>query len=269
MHLRAISPIVITSLITLSPTTHAQQENDWWLTHTKNWYFNLGFSRFNFDPDLPASFENHETHPTDTVRFQGLDAGTTDLSSVDISFLDIAIIYSRPMQSLPIIKHAELVLKIPSNSSGRTVKQNENDTSKPEEAAFLFSEIDDLSPAIEIGAGFTYLPIETQHWSVGLRPQISLGYWNMDFSKGWLRNGNDETALSTAASGFSIAPKISFVIAGRALNKFNLVAHYTNRSINLDFDNNTVSSTTANGWETGITVSYRFCCDLLESPPEP
>ena len=143
-------------------------------------------------------------------------------------------------------------------------KQNENDFRPPENGSYIYSEIVEVSPAHEIGIGLAFgRKLIKEEWGTGrgtdlywdVRAGISIGYWNMEFAKGWNRFASDQTSIQSEASGYSIYPHIDVMYGG---SKYFGSAGVGYRIINLDYEADILDDETAKGWEVGITLGLRF-----------
>ncbi|MCW5212284.1 hypothetical protein VU04_05180 [Desulfobulbus sp. TB] len=217
------------------------------------WLLRAGVSYFQFDPNLPRDLTIHQTHPDDQSFLFG-SAGETKLNEVDSIFLDFSAertwsISDKWSWSLCYL------LKIPMDEEGREGVQNENDFRPSTEGSFIYSQVNNIDPAHEFGVNFSYRWFSENEINFEFRPGFFLGYWKMDFEKGWDRFGVDETSLSSGADGFSFSPKIAFAV-GTPDIKLDISGGY--RVINLEYDTDIFGSSEADGWEIGLGVVYRF-----------
>lgn len=222
------------------------------------WYVDAGVSHFTMDPDLPRDLIIHPTHPDDRSFMIGYP-GTTDLDEVYMTFLNIEVGHNWPITTQIDYRWewgVSYVLKVPVSEDGREEKKNENDTRPATESSFIYTELSDVSCQHEIGLKATYWQsIGSDKFRFSITPGLYLGYWQMAFEKGWDRFGRDQAEAESDASGFSISPQIAFTIDTSNLN-FTVFTGY--RAISLDYDYDSMDSSSATGVEFGASVGWKF-----------
>ncbi len=220
------------------------------------WFIDAGISYFQMDPSLPRDLTIHNTHVDDRPFMTG-SPGDTDLSKVDMTFLNLSLGYIWPLESQVTYGWdwgVSYVLKIPLEEDGREEKQNENDPRPPTEGSFIYTTITDVQPQHEVGVNLSYW------WASGelrysITPSVYIGYWQMAFEKGWDRFGQDQAEQASDAKGFSISPQIEVSIGTPSL-KLAVSAAY--RAIDLEYDTSALGSSVAQGIEIGGAVGWRF-----------
>ena len=224
------------------------------------WNLDGGLSYFSFDPDLPRDLTNHETHPDDKPFLKGA-AGSTPLTDVNASFFDVGLSRSFPVtesgMTAVLLKYT---LKIPLQEDGREEMQNENDFRPPENGSFIYSKIVDISLAHEVGVGlgFGSMPMNNgegtgNYWE--LLPSVNLGYWEMEYEKGWNRFGRDQASIRTAASGFSLSPRLQITFGGPRIFVSAGVAY---RAMRLEYDVDILDESAPSGWEASAAIGVRL-----------
>jgi len=222
------------------------------------WYADAGVSYFSMDPDLPRDLVTHSTHPDDRSFMSG-SPGNTKLDEVDMTFLNIEVGHNWPIQTRAEYRWEwglSYVLKVPVSEDGREEKKNENDTRPATESSFIYTELSDVSCQHEVGIKATYWQaFGGNKLYFSITPGLYLGYWQMAFAKGWDRFGRDQAEAESDASGFSISPQIAFTIDTSNLN-FTVFTGY--RAISLDYDYDSMDSSSATGVEFGASVGWKF-----------
>lgn len=221
------------------------------------WTFGLGVgaSYFSFNPNLPAGLVEHETHPDDQVFLTG-SAGETDLDPVKVTLLNVHATVARdkgPGGSVQWV--GDLVLHLPLSEEGREEVQNANDHRPPEEGAYIYTEVEDIDPAVEIGFGASYHGHFSERVEYTLRPMVYLGYWSMTFDSGWTRFNEDQTAIQSGAKGPSVSPQLH-LSAGLKTLQAGLTLGY--RYMHLGYDAADLGSEGAHGWDIGAVVTKDF-----------
>ncbi|MCI5122661.1 MAG: hypothetical protein D3908_16040 [Candidatus Electrothrix sp. AUS4] len=224
----------------------------------QTWYVNGGVSYFNMDPDLPRDLGIHSTHPDDRSFMSG-SPGSTKLDDVDITFFNLEIGHSWPVTielSDNLMWGVSYVLKVPVSEDGREEKKNENDTRPATESSFIYTELSDVSCQHEVGIKVTWWQaVSNTDFQYSITPGLYLGYWQMAFAKGWDRFGRDQVEAESDAGGFSISPQIAFTLDTSNLN-FTVFTGY--RAISLDYDYDSMDSSSATGVELGASVGWKF-----------
>lgn len=222
------------------------------------WYVDAGVSYFSMDPDLPQDLTTHSTHPNDRSFMSG-SPGNTKLDEVNMTFLNIEVGHNWPNPGEigeNVSWGISYVLKVPVSEDGREEKKNENDTRPAAESSFIYTELSDVSCQHEIGIKATWWQVVNKtDFKYSITPGLYLGYWQMAFAKGWDRNGRDQVEAESDASGFSISPQIAFTIDTSNLN-FTVFTGY--RAISLDYDYDSMDSSSATGVEFGASVGWKF-----------
>lgn len=222
------------------------------------WYVDAGVSYFKMDPDLPRDLVVHSTHPDDRSFMSG-SPGSTKLDDVDITFLNLEVGHNWPISKQVDYRWewgVSYVLKVPLSDDGRNEKQNENDTRPAAEGSFIYTKLSDVSCQHEVGLKAIYWQsIDSDKFRFSITPGLYLGYWQMTFDRGWNRFGHDQAEWKSDASGFSISPQIAFSLDTSNLN-FTVFTGY--RAISLDYDYDSMDSSSATGVEFGASVGWKF-----------
>ena len=217
------------------------------------WQVAAGASEFRLDPNLPRGLRVHENHPDDRSFLSG-NAGSTDLEEVTLTLLNTSIELDLDLgesggSELRLVYN----LKVPLTEEGRREKQQENDPRPPREGSFIFTQVERMEPAHEIGAGFGQTAGErVQVW---LSPMLFLGYWQISFSRGWDRFGSDETTLTGDARGFSLFPEIELGLGTTRLRGSVTVGY---RSLDLEYEPRSLGNARADGWELGVALRVQL-----------
>ncbi|MBI4918148.1 MAG: caspase family protein [Acidobacteria bacterium] len=212
----------------------------------------VGLSYLRFNPHLPRDLKDHETHTLDQPFMSG-SAGTTDLASVSVIFLDLSV--KREWEISPDWSWGvQYTLKIPASASGRAEKQNENDNRPPTSGSFIYTEVSGFKPAHEVGVSLLRSwPSGPVTYSLGAGLQVS--HWATSFEKGWHRGGADEKALAADASGWGFSP---LAVGSISLSGIDLSLSAAYCAINLDYGTAALGSAVADGWEIGAAAAYRW-----------
>lgn len=212
------------------------------------WEMGGGVSYFSFDPSLPRDLVNHETHPDDLVFLTG-SAGTTDLKTVNVTMANLSLQRAIGTKRRGMRYLVRYTFKYPASREGKLEAQNENDFRPATEGSFVYTKIDGMNPAHELGAGVSFERLSRSGLRYSLQPMIMVGYWKMKFEKGWDRFGKDETAFVAEGKGFSLSPQIALEVGTKRL-RLSTFAGY--RIMNLDYETDALGSETAKGWEAGV-----------------
>ncbi len=218
------------------------------------WNFSIGGSYICIDPNLPRDLVNHQVHPDDVNIPIPEPGGTTALDKVETVMLNLGIEYIMP-RSRNFSWLVGYTIKIPGSTDGREEKQCPNDPRPPEQGSFVYTEIESMQPAHEIHGGVSYKVSSDKSTTVTISPRLALGYWEMQFEKGWDRFGADEISLKSDAKGFSFSPQIVLSAGSDFMNGSLLIAY---RYMSLDYDYSELGSEVAQSWEAGLNIAFSF-----------
>ncbi|NQT93258.1 MAG: hypothetical protein HQ559_10890, partial [Lentisphaerae bacterium] len=233
--------------------------------YTKMFSTRAGISHFWFNPGLPRDLVNHDTHRDDAPFLEGY-TGSTPLRWAAITSLDLILEASYPFTSSGRdLVFAEYCAKIPIQAQGREERQQANDDRPPEIGSFIYTQINGARPAHEAGIGLAFNSVRQEdraatdfYWE--WRPSVRLGYWAMEFEKGWNRHAKDEMATRSSAKGVSLSPRLDVAVGANTDTHVAFVASLgvAYRIINMEYEAVNLDEGTATGWELDGTVGIRF-----------
>lgn len=213
----------------------------------------IGLSYYSFNPRLPRDLVIQETHPADTSFLFG-DAGSTELQKINLTTLDLSVELSREAHFSTHFRYVfNYTLKIPVSKTGRDERQHLNDPRPPTSGSFEYTQINHANLAHELGIGMEFWRSTSGALRLAIGGTISVGYWSMEFEKGWTRFGADETALKARGRGISIFPHTGISLGGEQTRTALTIGY---RYINFDYDSVHLNGDVASGWALGALLNF-------------
>ncbi len=214
----------------------------------------VSYSRTGLGLDLPRDLRYHTNH-LDDWYLTG-DPGTTDLQRawVDTAEAEGGLRYRLGAGGLALA--TSYAVRIPLASSGRSERQQANDSRPPSVGSFIYSKVTQvgLSHALRAGLEWTHPLSSIRGWWLEVEGLLEVDRWVVTLEKGWSRYGWDQPELTSKATGYAFGPTARVSIGTGAV-RLHLTASLPHMT--LGFAQPQLEATSASGVSFSAGFGFR------------